>query len=376
LNIVTALPAASFCLILFISEGYHPDAGASLRRDGLLHLPRRRKKVKRHSSPITHHPSRLWLAFAAVLLAAPAWAQQYPAKLIRVVTGSTPAGGADVTARQIVPRLAETLKVQMIVENRPGVAGMIANEFVSRAAPDGYTLMVQPGSFMMVSAILNAKGAWDPVKSLAPVIQVGHYGFVLAVHPSVPAQSVKELIAVARAKPGAISFVSTGVGSNFHLAGALFQLRAKVKLWHVPYKGSPPAIIDLVAGRAEATFMQVPSLLPHIKAGKLRALGVTGPRRNPLLPAVPTIADTLPGFELTGTEWMVAPAGTPRDILAKLNAAMTAVLESPELREAWAGKGVEFTPGTPEHFAEKFRQDYEKTAAMIRDAGVKTEAER
>ena len=288
--------------------------------------------MARQSSVISHQSSRPWLCFAAVLLVAmPVAAQQYPAKLIRVVTGSTPGGGADVTARQITTKLAEALKVQMIVDNRPGVAGMIANEFVSKAAPDGYTLLVQPGSFMMVSAILNAKGAWDPVKSLAPVIQVGHYGFVLAVHPSVPAKSVKEFIAVARAKPDAISFVSTGVGSNFHLAGALFQGMAKVKLWHVPYKGSPPAIIDLVAGRAESTFMQVPSLLPHFKAGKLRALGVTGPRRNPLLPDVPPISDTVAGYELTGTEWMVAPAATPRDILARLNAAATAVLQSPEL---------------------------------------------
>jgi len=321
------------------------------------------------------HPySSLLASFAAGLLAVgPCAAQPYPAKLIRVVTGSTAGGGADVTTRQIVPRLAEALKVQMIVDNRPGVAGMIANEFVSKAAPDGYTLLMQPGSFMMVSGILNARGGWDPLRSLAPVIQVGYYGFVLAAHPSVPAKSVKEFIAVARAKPGAISFVTTGVGSNFHLAGELFQLRAKVKLWHVPYKGSPPAIIDLVAGRADSTFMQVPSLLPHITAGKLRALGVTGTKRNPLLPEVPAIADTLPGYELTGTEWLMAPAGTPREILARLNAATTAVLESPELKETWAAKGVEFIPGTPEHFAGKFRQDYEKTAAMIREAGVKPE---
>jgi tripartite-type tricarboxylate transporter receptor subunit TctC len=328
----------------------------------------------RPSTRYRHPYSSLLASFAAILLAAaPAFGQQYPAKLVRVVTGSTAGGGADVTARQIVPRLAEALKVQMIVDNRPGVAGMIANDFVSKAAPDGYTLLVQPGSFMMVSGILNAKGGWDPTKSLAPVIQVGYYAFVLAVHPSVPAKSVKEFIAVARAKPGAISFVSTGVGSNFHLAGALFELQAKVKLWHVPYKGSPPAIVDLVAGRAEATFMQVPSLLPHINAGKLRALGVTGPRRNPLLPQVPPISDALPGYELTGTEWIMAPAGTPREILARLNAAVTAIFDQPDMKELWASKGVEFIPGTPEVFAEKFRKDYEKTAAAIRAAGVKPE---
>ena len=340
---------------------------------------RRNEGSATRESRAASHVSRAAAAcavVAAAILSASAQAQQaagYPVKLIRVVTGSTPGGGADVTARQIVTKLAEHLKVQMIVENRAGVAGMIANEFVSKAAPDGYTLLVQPGSFMMISGILNSKGTWDPTKSLAPVSQVGYYAFVLAVHPSVPAKTVKEFIAVARAKPGALSFVSTGVGSNFHLAGELFQQQTKVKLWHVPYKGSPPAILDLVAGRADSTFMQVPSLLPHFKAGKLRALGVTGPRRNPLLPDVPPISDTVPGYELTGTEWIMAPAGTPREILARLNAAATAVLESAELKDAWAAKGVEFIPGTPDVLAEKFRQDYERTAALIKRAGVKPE---
>lgn len=311
---------------------------------------------------------------AVLLVPATVWPQAYPAKLIRVVTGSTAGGAADVTARQIVPRLAEALKIQIIVDNRPGVAGMIANEHVSKAAPDGYTLLLQPGSFIMVSAILNARGAWDPTKSLAPVIQIGAYGFVLAVHPSVPARTVKELIAVARAKPAALTFVSTGVGSNFHLAGELFKIRAKVDMWHVPYKGSPPAILDLVAGRADTTFMQVPSLLPHIKDGKLRALGVTGSRRNSLLPEVPTIAEAaLPGYEITGTEWLLAPAATPHEILAKLNAVVTAIFDAPDMKALWAGKGVEFTPGTPEHFAARLKQEYEKTAAVIREAGVKPE---
>jgi tripartite-type tricarboxylate transporter receptor subunit TctC len=250
---------------------------------------------------------------------------------------------------------------------------MIANEYVAKAAADGYTLLLQPGSFMTVSSILNAGGVWDPGKSLAPVAQVGAYGFVMAAHPSVPAATVKEFITVARIRPGSISFATTGVGSNFHLAGELFQLRAKVKLWHVPYKGSPPAIVDLIAGRVDTTFMQVPSLIQHINDGKLRALGVTGPRRNPLLPDVPPIADTLSGYELTGSEWLMAPAGTPREILARLNAAVTSVFDAPDMKELWASKGVEFTPGTPEQFAAKFKQEYERTVAVIREAGIKPE---
>jgi tripartite-type tricarboxylate transporter receptor subunit TctC len=301
-----------------------------------------------------------------------AWSQPYPSRLVRMVSGSTAGGAADVTARQIAPRLAEALKAQIIVDNRPGVAGMIANELVSKAAPDGYTILMQPGSFMTVTAVLNGKG-WNPTVSLAPVIQLSSYGFVLAVHPSVPARSVKELIAAARARPAAITFLSTGVGSNFHLAGELFQLRAKVKLWHVPYKGSPAAIVDLIAGRGDSAFMQVPSLLPHIREGKLRALGVTGTRRNPLLPDVPPIADALPGYELSGTEWIMAPAGTPREILERLNAATTAVLETPQLKEHWATKGNEFMANTADQAAAAFKREYERVAAMIKEAGVKPE---
>lgn len=316
-----------------------------------------------------------WAAvLAALLAAAPAAAQQYPAKLIRLVTGSAAGGGADIAARQLVPPLADALKTQIIIDNRPGVAGMIANEFVSRAAPDGYTLLLQPGSFMSVSSILNSKGAWDPNRNLAPVIQIGTYGFLFVVHPSVPARSVKEFIAVARAKPGGITFVSTGVGSNFHLAAELFKIRARVDLWHVPYKGSPAAILDLVAGRADTTFMQAQSLLPHVRAGKLRVLGVTGPRRNPLLPDAPTIAEAgVVGYEITGTEWLMAPAGTPRDILAKLNATVTRLLDTPEMREAWATKGNEFAPGSPEQFVDRLQQEYDRIAAVIREAGVKPE---
>jgi tripartite-type tricarboxylate transporter receptor subunit TctC len=312
------------------------------------------------------------IAVAFSLATPTAWSQPYPSKLIRMVSGSTPAGAADVTARQIAPRLAEALKVQIIVDNRPGVAGMIANEFVSKSAPDGHTLLMQPGSFMTVTAVLNGKG-WNPTIALLPAIQLSTYGFLLAVHPSVPARSVKEFIAAARSKPTAITFVSTGVGSNFHLAGELFQLRAKVKLWHVPYKGSPPAIIDLISGRGDSTFMQVPSLLPHIKDGKLRPLGVTSPARNPLLPDVPPIADTLPGYELSGTEWLMAPGGTPQEILARLNSAVTAILETPDMKALWATKGNQFAPNTPEQAAARFKQEYERVASMIKEAGVKPE---
>jgi tripartite-type tricarboxylate transporter receptor subunit TctC len=321
-----------------------------------------------------HRISLLACLALAVLLPPHAHAQPYPTKLVRLVTGSAPAGGADLTARAIHPKLAAALGAQMIVENRPGVAGMLANEHVAKAAPDGYTLLLQPGSFVTVSTQLNAKAPWDPTKLLAPIIQVSAYDFVMVMHPSVPARTLKELVSIARAKPGALSFVSTGVGSNFHLAGELFKLGTKIDMLHVPYKGSAQAIVDLVAGRAEIMFIHVPVVLQHIKSGRLRAMGVTGPRRNALLPDVPAIGEALiKDYEITGWEGIYAPAGTPREIVAKVNEAAASVLAMPELKEAWAAKAVEFQANTPEQFAAKTRRDYEKTSTLIKAAGIKPE---
>ncbi len=302
-------------------------------------------------------------------------AAQYPVKLVRLITGSTAGGAADITARQIGTKLSEAFGQQLLIDNRPGLAGMVANELTAKSPADGYTLLFQPGSFITVSTQLNARGgAWDTLKYLAPVIQVSAYHFVLVAHPSVPARTVKQLIAVARAQPRALSFVSSGVGSNFHLAGELFKLGAKVELWHVPYKGSPPAIVDLIAGRAELMFTQVPPVLPYIRNGRLRALGVTGTARNPQLPDVPTIADAaLPGYELTGSEGILAPLNVPRDIVMKVNAQTNTILLSPEMKETWAGKAVEYMPNTPEQYAANIRADYDKTTTVLKAAGIKAE---
>jgi tripartite-type tricarboxylate transporter receptor subunit TctC len=299
--------------------------------------------------------------------------QAYPSKPVRIVTGSAAGGGADLTARAIAQRLTEAFNVQMVVDDRSGATGMIANQLVSKAAPDGYTLLLQPSSFVAVSPHFNSKEGWDPVKSLAPVIQVSTYGLVLVVHPSVPAKTVKQLIAVANAKPGVLNFVSSGVGSNFHLAGELFKLRAKINIVHVPYRGSPAAVIDLLSGRGDLMFGLVPVLLPHVKNGRLRALAMTTKQRNALLPDVPAVAETLPGYEVASWEGLFAPAGTPQEVIAKLHTAVAAVLAAPEMKELWAGKGVEYVPATTEQFAAKVREDYEKNGALIKAAGVKGE---
>jgi len=314
------------------------------------------------------------LLMVMVISPSAAFAQPYPSKLVRFVTGSSPAGGSDVTTRAIQQRLVPALGVQVIVDNRPGVAGMLANEYTAKAPPDGYTILLQPGSFVTVSSQLNAKPPWDPLKHLAPIIQVSAYDFVLVAHPSVPASNAKQLVAVARAKPGAISFASTGVGSNFHLAGELFKLHAKVDMLHVSYRGSPPAIVDLISGRVETMFVHVFPVHEYIKAGRLRAIGVTGSKRNPLLPDVQTIAESaLKGYEISGSEGVYAPAGTPREIVMKLNATIAAIMGTPEMKDLWKTKAVEFVPNTPEQFAAKTREDYEKTGALIKAAGIKPE---
>ena len=316
----------------------------------------------------------LLLMMSSCLLSGAVSAQTWPTKVVRMVTGSVAGGGADITGRPIAQRMSELLKQQVIIDNRPGAAGLLANDLVAKAAPDGHTLLLTPGSFLIISSYLNARPPYDPLTLLTPIAQVDSYSFVLVVHPSVPAKNAKELVAVAKAKPGALSFVSSGVGSNFHLAGELFKLRGNVELWHVPYKGSPQAIVDLLAGRADVMFVGIPAVMPHIKSGRLRAIGVTGPKRNPLLPDVQTVAESaLPGYEVIGWEGVFAPLGTSREIVHRINAMINEILMTPEMRELWASKGVDFIPNTAEQFAAKVREDYENVGRLIKAAGIKAE---
>ncbi|MBC7780654.1 MAG: tripartite tricarboxylate transporter substrate binding protein [Proteobacteria bacterium] len=301
-------------------------------------------------------------------------AQPYPAKPVRLVTGSTPGGGSDLTARALQQALVPALGVQVIVDNRPGTAGMVANEYTARQPPDGYTLLLQPGSFVTISPQLNATPPWDPLRHLAPVIQVSTYDFVLVAHPAVPARNVRELVAIGRTRPGLISFASTGVGSNFQLAGELLKLEAKVDMLHVAYRGSPPAVLDLVAGRVDTMFIHVPAVKGHIDSGRLRALATTGTRRNPLLPDVPTVAESgFKAYEISGIEGVFAPAGTSREIVVRLNSTLGGLLAAPEMKAAWAAKAIEFVPNTPEQFAAKVKTDFDKTAALIKAADIKPE---
>jgi len=318
--------------------------------------------------------SYIYILYAGVLLSAllpvVATAQSYPAKPVRLMTGSAPGGGGDLTARAIAQKLSVSLGQQVIVDDRPGATGMIANQLLSQSPPDGYTMLLQPSSFICVSPHLNSQEGWDPSKNVAGVIQVSSYALILVVHPSVPAKTVKELVAIARSKPGILNYASSGVGSNFHVGAEIFKLRTHTNIVHVPYRGSTAAVVDLVAGRADIMFGLVPVLNPYIKEGRLRAIAMTGKKRNPLLPDVPTIGDTLPGYDVESWEGIVAPAKTPAALIARLNKDIAAAVNSPELRELWKNRGVETVTSTPEELSTKLRDEYVRYGELLKKTGV------
>ena len=298
----------------------------------------------------------------------------YPAKPVRLVLGFPAGTNVDVLARPIAQRMTEMLGQPVIVDNRPGATGLIANEFVAKAPPDGYTLLVAPGSSLTSTPHLKLKMPYDALKDFAPIIQINSFPQVLIVNPVVPAKTVKELIAIARSRPGVLTFGSSGTGSAFHLAGELFKTMAGIDMLHVPYKGGNVALTDLLGGRIDLMFYSLAIANPHINAGKLRALAVTGLKRDPLQPKLPTIDESgLQGYEITGWHGFLAPAGTPREIVGRLNATVAKILGTSEIRELWASQGMEVVVNTPEQFAQRIRADYGKYGAIVKKVGITPE---
>ena len=319
-----------------------------------------------------HRYIALTLAASVLVLQSGAgFSQGFPTRPVRLLTGSAPGGGADLTSRAIAEKLSASLGQQVIVDNRPGATGMIANRLLASAPPDGYTLLLQPSSFMCISPHLNSKEPWPPSGKMTGIIQVSAYGLVVVVHPTVPAKSLEELIAIAKAKPGVLNYATSGVGSNFHLSAEMFKLRAEVDMVHVPYRGSTAAVVDLIAGRADVMFGLVPVLNPYIKQGKLRAIAFTGEKRNALLPDVRTAGETLSGFEVESWEGVVAPTGTPREVIARLNKAIAAAVTSEDLRALWKSRGVETVASTAEVLTTKLDQDYRRYGDLLKRLGVK-----
>ncbi len=312
---------------------------------------------------------------AALLLAAgTCTAQSYPVKPIRIVV-PFPAGGiADLFARHIGQKFTEAWGQPVVVDNRPGAGGNIGAEAVAKSPADGYTLVMGSIGTHSVNVSLFSKLAYDPIRDFAPVALVMEAEGLLVLHPSVPVKTVKELIALARARPGQVAYASAGHGTAGHLSGELFKSMAKVDMVHVPYKGNVPAIVDLIAGQTSLLFATMPTVLPQVQAGRLKALAVTSSSRAPAAPDLPTIAEAaLPGYSVTNWIGIFAPAGTPRDAVSKLNGEIIRIMQTSEIRTRLLNEGAKFTAKTPEEFGAFVRSEIAKWAKVVKDAGIRVD---
>jgi tripartite-type tricarboxylate transporter receptor subunit TctC len=339
--------------------------------------------------PQTHLPiparaaPRLALAsLAAVLMAVAilpqaakaAPADNWPNRSIRLVVPFPPAGATDILARAVANDLQKTWGQSVVVENRPGAGGNLGTDLVAKAAPDGYTLVMGTVGTHGINVSLYARMPYDAVRDFAPVSLVASVPNLLVVHPSVPVRTVRELIDLARARPGDLNYSSSGNGTSIHLSAELFKSMAGVQMTHVPFNGSGPAISALVAGQTQLMFDNMPSALPQVRAGRLRAVAVTSNHRSPAMPDLPTIAEAgLPGYDASSWFGVLAPAGTPRDIVAKLNAAIVHGLQGAETRDRLSGQGAEPVGDSPEHFSEFIRNEIAKWAQVVKAAGARVD---
>ncbi len=313
-------------------------------------------------------------ALAAVLVSPAAYGQPYPSKPIRMIVGFPPGGGTDVVARVIGQKLSEWYGQTVVVENRAGATGTIGADVLAKSPPDGYTLMMGHANSHAIAPNLMAKLPYDPIKDFAPVSYVGYVPNVLSLHPSVPAKSMKELIALLKANPGKFTYASSGNGSSQHLSGEMFKLLTGTSILHVPYKGSGDAIKDLLAGTVSMNFDTMPPVLEHIKAGKLRGLGISTPRRLAQLPEVPTFAEEgLTGFEILNWYGVMAPAATPKEIVNKLAADINKAMREPDVKARLEQVGTQLRELSPEEFGAFMRTELAKYAKLVRDANIRLE---
>jgi tripartite-type tricarboxylate transporter receptor subunit TctC len=310
----------------------------------------------------------LAVAFLAFVTGA-AVAQGYPAKPIRIIVGP----GPDVLARIIGQKLTDAWGQQVLVEQRPGAGGIIAAESVAKSVPDGYTLLLSTGTYTTIPS-LYSKVPYDFVKDLQPVTLLATLPFLLVAHPSLPAKNVQELVQLARARPGKLNYASSGNGTTAHLAGEMLKSMAKINIVHVPYKGTVPGVTDLVAGQVHVMFAIIQSSLPYVKAGRLRALGVSSAKRSSSAPEVPTIAESgVPGYEFISWNGIHAPAAVNKAVTGKLSAELLKAITLPEVKERMFGLGMEVAGGTPDSFGTLVKSDIAKWAKVIREAGIKVE---
>ena len=317
---------------------------------------------------------KIILIVLAVALAAPAWAQSFPSRPVRFVVPFAPGGSTDTLARTMSVKLADALGQQVVVDNRPGGNGDIGMMIVARAPADGHNIVLGYIANLAIAPSLQEKMPYDPVKDFAPITQPASSPNVLTAHPSVPAKSLKELIALAKANPSKYSFASTGVASVGHLTGELINNLAGIKITHVPYKGSGQAVTDILGGHVHIMYSGFSSTLAHIKSGKLRALAVTGPKRSAALADVPTIAEQgFPGVEATAWYGVLAPAGTPRPVVSRLHDELVKILKQPDVVQRLDGLGFEIVASTPDQFGAYIRSEIKKWAKVVKASGAKTD---
>ena len=299
-------------------------------------------------------------------------ADAYPTKPVRVIVGLAPGGGADILARMLSQKLSENLRRSFVVENRTGAGGTLADALVARSAPDGYTVLAVASSFSITPAIF-LKIPYDPIKDFVPVSLVVQAPILLLAHPSLPVKSVKELIALAKSRPGALDAASAGHGSSNHMALELFNSLTGLKIAHIPYKGAGPALIDLMAGQVHMLFANIVSSLGYVRNGKLRALAVTSARRSPAVPELPTVAESVPGYETTTWHGWLAPAGTPAEVVTKLNVELARAVKSRDVAERLADDGGEPVGSTPEQFSQHLAGEIARWRKVVKEAGVRVE---
>ena len=313
-------------------------------------------------------------AAAALAAAAPGFAAAYPDRPVRIIVPFPPGGGNDLLARAMAQRLSETMGQQFIVDNRGGAGGLIGNQIAATSAPDGYTLLLGSMGGLAHNPALRADLPYNPLRDFTAVTLLVTSPFLLVTHPAVPAKSVKELVELARAKPGALNYGSSGAGSSLHLTSEYFKYVAKVSIVHVAYKGTGPALADLLGGQVQIVFSTIAPALPHVKAGKLRGLGVSTLKRVKGAPDIPTIAEAgVPGFEVDNWQGIVAPAKTPPAIIERLNRELASILKSPATAEVLAAQGLDPAPGTPAEFEKLIRSEIAKWTKLVKAAGIKIE---
>lgn len=318
-------------------------------------------------------PINSLLCLVAALLPTLGAAQTFPARPVRTIVPFAPGGGADIVARAILPRLGESLGQPFVIDNRPGGGTLIGAELAARAAPDGYTLFIGITGTMAINPSIYRKLPYDPVRDFAPITMLANGPNVLVVHPSLPARSVKELIALARSRPGQLAYGSSGIGGAPHLAGELFKSMARVDMIHVPYKGAAPATTDLLAGHIQIMFAGMGAALPHIQAGKLRALAVASETRSPALPDAPTIGEFLKGFAAATWFGLFAPAGTPKEVITLLHREIGRATAREDVRKQLLSLGYEPATSTPDQLGQYVKDEIAKWAGVIKAAGIPQE---